>query len=832
MKIQTYKLIPIIAGILLVSTLYLVLAQDPITLTTSATLEISNNALNYDFDWGSTSITLYKDNNVFADIYTENKADGSGWKFGATDNLRGGEAATYKYVLSSTDNLVLLEKNKYDEKGNFTYNYPIVYNYHSGKDEWNEYRHIYSFEDVCSKDYAGCEWTFNNNVLELSFISDGNIDPGIENVSSCRTLDTENQYYQLNKSITATGDCIVINNKSITFDCNGYSITSSYNVSGVYSTKLNTTIKNCNISMGSGSGGYGIELSGGPVSDLDNAYIYNSTLSNQYNGIRMVGGFAVDYENLRVEKVTANSNADSGIYISPTKPLNNSVFKDIAANLNGNAGIYLASGSNNTFTNITANSNSVYGIDYSSGSYNTFSNITANSNVVGMSIVSSTDILTNLNLHSNEWGLSIVADFNNVSDSNISNSSTDDVWIGSSGNVFLNVSYDISKENVDSGSLIRKWYYQAYANDSIGPVDLVSDKVYNNTQDLEKQLITGNDSHAYFDGNGDYIGLGSGTSLDFLPGKNYTVSGWINSKSIANRQAVFDHQCVDDNIGLSIMINSQKLGIYSGAGAQIEVESSALSSNVWYYFAFVYNDSSANVYINGVPNGSGTFSVTAGSDASQPVFIGANAGGQPCYGAGYGFNGTIDNILFFNRSLNSTEIKELYELGRRDFIYTDDSLISAWRFDVNQTNAVDGIGSNNGTFQGNAGYGITEYSSGYTEEYFLIEYINNAGTRTYYNNYIVNAEKQCYPPYSLFHNLTSEQNILDLLILSNTLQNWPWNLQDGCTISNREFNVKNITTSNGGTWLINNVNLTVENFDINSTDEWQIEFMNVRMIGD
>jgi len=572
MKIQTYKLIPIILGILLVSTLYLVLADSPVALTTSATLEISNNALNYKFDWGSTSITLYKDNNVFTNIYSENKVDGRGWKFGASDSSIGGETATYKYVLSPTEDLVLLEKNKYDEKGNFTYNYPIVYNYHSSEDEWNEYRHVYSFEDVCSKDYAGCEWAFENNVLELSFVSDGNIDPSIENVTSCRTLNESNQEYQLTNDLNASSDCIVITASNITFDCNGYSISSSSAVSGVYFNQNNTIIKNCNISMGTSSGGYGIELSGGPVSDLDNAYIYNSTLSNQYNGLRMVGGFAVDYENLRVEKVTANSNADSGIYISPTKPLNNSVFKDITANSNGNAGIYFASGSNNTFTNITANSNSVYGIDYSSGSYNTFSDITANSNVVGMSIVSSNDVLTNLNLHSNEWGLSIVADFNNVSDSNISNSSTDDVWIGSSGNVFLNVSYDISKENVDSGSLVRKWHYRAYANDSAGVINLVSVNLTNNTNSLEIQLTTGED--------------------------------------------------------------------------------------------------------------------------------------------------------------------------------------------------------------------------GYTDSYGLTEYINNAGTRTYYNNYEANAEKKCYPLYEVSHNLTSEQNILDLLTLSNTLQNWPWDFADTCTISNREFNVK------------------------------------------
>ena len=144
---------------------------------------------------------------------------------------------------------------------------------------------------------------------------------------------------------------------------------------------------------------------------------------------------------------------------------------------------------------------------------------------------------------------------------------------------------------------------------------------------------------------------------------------------------------------------------------------------------------------------------------------------------------------------------------------------------------MDSVGGNDGVFNGDAGYEIIEYDEGYTDSYGLIEYINTAGTRVYYNDYTANAEKQCYPPYSLMHNLTSEQNIFDLLTLSNTLQNWPWNLEDGCTLSDREYGVKNLTTSNTGTWEINRVNLTVENFDINSTDAWQIEFMDVRIVG-
>ena len=81
---------------------------------------------------------------------------------------------------------------------------------------------------------------------------------------------------------TENADCIVISAQNITYDCNGYSITSNYNVSGVHSNQFNTTIKNCNISMGKGSGGYGIELGNIFYGFADNSYIYNTTLNEQY----------------------------------------------------------------------------------------------------------------------------------------------------------------------------------------------------------------------------------------------------------------------------------------------------------------------------------------------------------------------------------------------------------------------------------------------------------------------------------------------------------------------------------------------------------------------
>ena len=62
-----------------------------------------------------------------------------------------------------------------------------------------------------------------------------------------------------------------------------------------------------------------------------------------------------------------------------------------------------------------------------------------------------------------------IANNNNLTDIQILYSSLYDVLFpgSSSGNIFLNTSYNISKETIGIGSEItRKWYYQTTVNDS------------------------------------------------------------------------------------------------------------------------------------------------------------------------------------------------------------------------------------------------------------------------------------------------------------------------------------------------------------------------------
>ena len=100
-------------------------------------------------------------------------------------------------------------------------------------------------------------------------------------ISECGELTEPNTEYFLISNVVNNDleeACINITAENVTLDCQGHSIISESSVSGVYSNKFNSTVKNCNIDMG--SAGFGIGLF-----DSNYSYVFNNNLSNQGAGI-------------------------------------------------------------------------------------------------------------------------------------------------------------------------------------------------------------------------------------------------------------------------------------------------------------------------------------------------------------------------------------------------------------------------------------------------------------------------------------------------------------------------------------------------------------------
>jgi fibronectin type 3 domain-containing protein len=161
-----------------------------------------------------------------------------------------------------------------------------------------------------------------------------------------------------------------------------------------------------------------------------------------------------------------------------------------------------------------------------------------------------------------------------------------------------------------------------------------------------------------FNGSTDYVDLGNPTALQ-LTG-SMTIEAWV--KSAAN--PADDGQIVaksNDSAGWQFKTSPDTgphtfgVGVSPGSGSRVQRYSAARSLNTWYHVAGVYNATARtlDIYVNGTLNNvtlSGTVPASQGN-ANVNVNIGRRAGGS-----GYYFNGIIDEIRIYNRSLSQSEI--------------------------------------------------------------------------------------------------------------------------------------------------------------------------------
>ena len=341
--------------------------------------------------------------------------------------------------------------------------------------------------------------TFDLRILGGTIELDHIVDPLAYNgttVYQCGIINASGTYI-MNQSITndtLMTHCINITVQDVTLDCAGYSITSISNFSGIFSNEQNTTIRNCNISMG--PLGSGIEMGDVLSADVGGSYIYNTTLNNQYNGLFMYG-LGEPVKDVLIEEVTANSNTQ---------------------------GIYLSQASNISIRNTVLNSNTD-GIYIDSSLFN-----------------------------------------NSIIDSNISSLTTDIDFrcIPGGGLDLLNTTYDVSKEDVDSGCILRrKWLYQAYVNDANGnAVAGANVSVYNRVRTLVQNLTTNSSGWTNITNVTEYTNTGGSRSYD----SPYTFWAMNSSVNVGYSQHNFtaERSVLNSTITLDSSVDSCVFLPFSG----------------------------------------------------------------------------------------------------------------------------------------------------------------------------------------------------------------------------------------------------------------------------
>ena len=145
------------------------------------------------------------------------------------------------------------------------------------------------------------------------------------------------------------------------------------------------------------------------------------------------------------------------------------------------------------------------------------------------------------------------------------------------------------------------------------------------------------------------IGTGPNVNLPF------TIEAWINPVDFADWRAIFSKRdspaSNDRRVDLGL---AQATGlVYVAAGNYLSFGYSP-PTNVWTHLAVVASSTDTQLYVNGVLLQS-IGAITLGTDTSSNVVIGGT--GEPAGGDNDPFNGIIDELRIYNRSLTQFEIQ-------------------------------------------------------------------------------------------------------------------------------------------------------------------------------
>lgn len=275
-----------------------------------------------------------------------------------------------------------------------------------------------------------------------------------------------------------------------------------------------------------------------------------------------------------------------------------------------------------------------------------------------------------------------------------------------------------------------------------------------------------------FNGRNQSINLSTADDSTMLRNNNFAIVFWVNASTIGTNkyQDIIGNRnsSTNTNQGWNIQLNYASSGAISfqagnGTGKIITAYTSGsiVSANTWQHYVFMRNGNTFSIYRNGV-----ALSVTGSSD-SDLVGIGTMDLTLGSSGNQRFFNGSIDELMIFNRSLTTTEITNLYNYGRANW----DILPASYKLTQNITTA-------SSTCMVINSHNITLDCDGHTI---------NAGTYaisiTSGNNFTLINCKNITGSYGLY----STTNLNDLYIYNNTMRGTGWSLYLSGTINRSVF---------------------------------------------
>ena len=160
-----------------------------------------------------------------------------------------------------------------------------------------------------------------------------------------------------------------------------------------------------------------------------------------------------------------------------------------------------------------------------------------------------------------------------------------------------------------------------------------------------------------FNSNG-YINIPATNDLDV---QNLTISLWFNTTNGGSTVWIFEKGTINTQYSLILALGNLTFRTVNATGSINDMSytsMSGVSNKSWHHLVATYNGTHKAVYIDGLLNSTGIYSDTLATGLNT----GATIGSYPGLDA-FNFNGRMDELMIFNRSLSAEQIASMYQDG-------------------------------------------------------------------------------------------------------------------------------------------------------------------------
>jgi hypothetical protein len=175
------------------------------------------------------------------------------------------------------------------------------------------------------------------------------------------------------------------------------------------------------------------------------------------------------------------------------------------------------------------------------------------------------------------------------------------------------------------------------------------------------------------DGDGDYVNL---SNPDALHVQNFTLCAWFKKAENNKNYGIFTDDIYGSNSQWELYIKGvgNQIALWYGPNSKNVASTTSSQSNEWYHLTGVYNGTSILIYINGSLENSSLVANPPSYSASRTTGLGVV---NLDWGGSF-FNGSIDDVMIYNRALSAGEVQSVYNSQSTEIIASLSPFVKFW----------------------------------------------------------------------------------------------------------------------------------------------------------